>query len=62
MCHQKRSEALGRNGIGGYVPDCAPDGTFAKLQHGPGAYSWCVDSESGIEIPETRVRFITPNC
>jgi len=47
---------------GGFVPLCKPDGTFKQNQCYDG-WCWCVEEESGEEVPNTRVEEPgMPNC
>ena len=62
-CQKLLSEALAKTlfqdsvrvGIGGFVPQCYPNGSFKPKQiWGSTGYSWCVD-ECGFKIPGTEV-------
>lgn len=57
--HKKMTEDV----VGGYVPVCEDDGTYTEKQcHGGTGYCWCVESENGEMIEDTKVRFAQPDC
>uniref|UniRef100_T1I1X6 SPARC-related modular calcium-binding protein 2 n=2 Tax=Rhodnius prolixus TaxID=13249 RepID=T1I1X6_RHOPR len=46
-----------------YVPECAPDGRYQKIQcYKSTGYCWCVHEDSGKPIPGTSVKDLNPKC
>ncbi|CAH1108210.1 unnamed protein product [Psylliodes chrysocephalus] len=46
-----------------YVPVCTPDGRYEKVQcYKSAGYCWCVNEDTGKNIPGTSVKNGTPNC
>ncbi|CAG9855964.1 unnamed protein product [Phyllotreta striolata] len=46
-----------------YVPMCTPDGRYEKIQcYKSAGYCWCVNEDTGKNIPGTSVKNGTPNC
>ncbi|KAF5303920.1 hypothetical protein FQA39_LY01705 [Lamprigera yunnana] len=46
-----------------YVPDCTPDGRYQKIQcYKSAGYCWCVNEDTGKNIPGTSVKNQTPMC
>ena len=40
---------------GGYIPNCETDGSYKIQQCFMGEGCWCVDVNTGVEVPNTRV-------
>ncbi|XP_022787386.1 uncharacterized protein LOC111327458 [Stylophora pistillata] len=60
-CQQKAYQATHPTLVGAFIPQCNPDGSYARVQcWGSTGYCWCA-SEDGSEWPGTRVRG-KPNC
>ncbi|CAL8099914.1 unnamed protein product [Orchesella dallaii] len=56
LASQKQNESI-------IIPECTPNGTYRKVQCAQGkAYCWCVEEESGVQIPNTVVFNTTPDC
>ena len=53
---KKQQLSAGRFGmLGAYTPQCKDDGSFKEKQcHGSTGYCWCVEAQTGKEIPNTR--------
>lgn len=46
-----------------YVPECTPDGRYQKIQcYKSAGYCWCVNEDTGKNIPGTSVKNQTPKC
>ncbi|XP_075169937.1 SPARC related modular calcium binding-like protein magu isoform X2 [Haematobia irritans] len=46
-----------------YVPDCTPDGRYHRVQcYNSTPYCWCVNEETGKDIPDTLVKHRRPQC
>ncbi|KAJ8969299.1 hypothetical protein NQ314_001838 [Rhamnusium bicolor] len=46
-----------------YVPECTPDGRYQKIQcYKSAGYCWCVNEDTGKNIPGTSVKNDTPKC
>nr|XP_058947870.1 thyroglobulin-like isoform X2 [Pocillopora verrucosa] len=60
-CQKENLNATQNPLIGGFVPKCNADGSYAPVQcHGSIGFCWCVDKD-GKEIPDTRIRG-RPTC
>ncbi|XP_057661920.1 SPARC-related modular calcium-binding protein 2 isoform X1 [Diorhabda carinulata] len=61
-CLSDRKTALAE-GYQLYVPECTPDGRYQKIQcYKSAGYCWCVNEDTGKNIPGTSVKNGTPNC
>lgn len=46
-----------------YVPDCTPDGRYQRVQcYNSTPYCWCVNEDTGKNIPGTSVKDRRPQC
>ncbi|XP_059225047.1 SPARC-related modular calcium-binding protein 2 isoform X4 [Stomoxys calcitrans] len=46
-----------------YVPDCTPDGRYQRVQcYNSTPYCWCVNEDTGKDIPDTLVKDRRPQC
>lgn len=46
-----------------YIPECTPDGRYQKVQcYKSAGYCWCVNEDTGKNIPGTSVKNQTPKC
>jgi len=53
-CQRLSNERKRPRLIGGYIPQCTPEGKFAQVQcHGSTGLCWCVD-EQGRQLPGTQ--------
>ncbi|CAG9841123.1 unnamed protein product [Diabrotica balteata] len=61
-CLSDRKTALAE-GYQLYVPECTPDGRYQKIQcYKSAGYCWCVNEDTGKNIPGTSIKNGTPNC
>ncbi|KAG5882459.1 hypothetical protein JTB14_015963 [Gonioctena quinquepunctata] len=61
-CFSDRTTAISEGGQL-YVPECTPDGRYHKVQcYKSAGYCWCVNEDSGKNIPGTSVKNSTPKC
>lgn len=66
-CLTDRTQALieskSSNGYPLYVPVCTSDGRFKKVQcYNSTGYCWCVNEDTGKNIPGTSMKDLKPNC
>ena len=60
--YQQRIAANNGRLIGGSAPDCSVDGSFKPKQCNPSAAScWCVNIETGVQIPGTEKKTFIAN-
>ncbi|XP_076264781.1 SPARC related modular calcium binding-like protein magu isoform X2 [Rhynchophorus ferrugineus] len=46
-----------------YIPECTPDGRYQKVQcYRSAGYCWCVNEDTGKNIPGTSIKDNIPNC
>ena len=62
---QQKAEEIGAADV--FIPDCEPSGLYKEVQcyNYPASgrtNCWCVNQNTGKEIPGTRVNGMTPNC
>ncbi|XP_074035081.1 SPARC related modular calcium binding-like protein magu isoform X2 [Leptinotarsa decemlineata] len=61
-CFSDRTTAMSEGGQP-YVPECTPDGRYHKVQcYKSAGYCWCVNEDSGKNIPGTSIKNGTPHC
>ncbi|KAL3274950.1 hypothetical protein HHI36_019726 [Cryptolaemus montrouzieri] len=61
-CLSDRQTALSE-GSHLYIPDCTSDGRYQKVQcYNSAGYCWCVNEDTGKNIPGTSVKNETPKC
>ncbi|KAK9500668.1 hypothetical protein O3M35_001892 [Rhynocoris fuscipes] len=63
-CLSDRKSALDeQTNLTVYVPECAPDGRYQKIQcYRSTGYCWCVHEDTGKPIPGTSVKDLNPKC
>ncbi|XP_026841524.1 SPARC-related modular calcium-binding protein 2 isoform X3 [Drosophila persimilis] len=66
-CWVDQAVALEEQGHGGksrfYVPECMPDGRYQRIQcYSSTPYCWCVNEDTGKNIPGTWVKNKPPQC
>lgn len=66
-CLTDRAQALidskSSNGYPLYVPVCTTDGRYKKVQcYNSTGYCWCVNEDTGKNIPGTSMKDLKPNC
>ncbi|XP_060520905.1 SPARC-related modular calcium-binding protein 2 isoform X2 [Cylas formicarius] len=62
-CHTDKKAALAEGDSSNYIPECTADGRYQKVQcYKSAGYCWCVDEDTGKNIPGTSVKNGTPNC
>lgn len=66
-CQKDQQDAKNSGAADIFVPECEPSGVFKEVQcyNYPAsgkADCWCVNQNTGSEIPGTRINSLTPNC
>lgn len=62
-CAQQLTAVQQQHLIGAFVPQCDAAGHFEPLQcHGSTGACWCVDTATGVEVPNTRGQATVASC
>ena len=67
QCQKDQQNAKSRGAADIFVPECEPSGLYKEVQcynypTSGRADCWCVNQNTGKEVPGTRVSGVTPNC
>ena len=62
-CEIERKTVISENISDAFLPECTKDGHYDKVQcYHTAKYCWCVDKNTGKNIPNTSVYDKKPNC